>query len=195
MDTWDLTLRFFSLADANVRYTLSGCVTLGLASGIIGSFAFLQRKSLVGDTLAHAALPGVCLAFLLTGVKAPLPLLIGASLSGWIGALAVNVIVRRSRLKLDAALGMTLSVFFGVGVLLLTLIQQSGSGNQAGLDKFIFGQAAALTPQDIQTIGVVTLLITVVTALLFKELKLLTFDESFGAALGRPTQALQFVMT
>ncbi|MFQ5608028.1 MAG: metal ABC transporter permease [Candidatus Zixiibacteriota bacterium] len=195
MDYWEATVRFFSLTDGNVRFVLAGSVLLGIAGGVIGTFAFLQRKALVGDALAHAALPGVCLAFMLTGVKAPLSLLIGASLTGWLGALAVNWIIQRTNLSQDTALGLTLSVFFGIGVTLLTLIQRTDSGNQSGLDKFIFGQAAALSPRDVLTTGVVALVILFVTGLLFKEFKMLTFDPLFTTSAGRSASALQFTLT
>lgn len=194
-DFWDLTIRFFSLADANVRYVLAGSIILGAASGAIGSFAFLQRKSLVGDALAHAALPGVCLAFMLTGSKAPFTLFLGAAATGWLGAIVMNHIVRVSRLKLDSALGLVLSIFFGIGVTLLTIIQKSGAGNQSGLDKYVFGQAASMVLDDVITIGIVASVMFFTIAALFKDFKLATFDAAFAVSIGRPTRLIQFAMT
>src|SRR5690606_8964297 len=94
-------------------------------------------------------LPGVALAFLLTGSKAPFVLVLGAALAGWAGTLAVMAIVRRSRVPFDAALGLVLSVFFGLGLVLLVAIQRLPGGTQAGLDAFLFGQAAALVTRDV----------------------------------------------
>lgn len=111
---------------------------------MLGSFALLRRQSLLGDALSHAALPGICLAFMLTGARTPLVLLIGAGLAGWLATLVVLRLVRDTRISEDAALGIVLSVFFGFGIMLLTFIQHSGSGNQAGLDRYLFGQAATL---------------------------------------------------
>ncbi len=194
-DLWDLTLRFFSLADANVRYVVAGSIILGVASGAIGSFAFLQRKSLVGDALAHAALPGVCLAFMITGSKAPFALFLGAAATGWLGAIAINHIVRLSRLQRDAALGLALSRFFGLGVALLTIIQNSGAGNQSGLDKYVFGQAASMALDDVITIGIVASVMILTITALFKDFKLVTFDAAHAVSLGRPVRMIQFALT
>ena len=192
---WDLTFRFFSLADANVRWVAAGSVLLGASAGALGSFAYLQRKSLLGDALAHAALPGVGLAFLIVGQKDVMALLIGAALSGWLGALALNAIVRFSKIKQDAALGIVLTVFFGLGVVILTYIQKTGSGSQAGLDKFLFGQAAAMGAHDVRVLSVVALLMLAVLSLGFRRFKLISFDPSFAGTIGLRVGLLQFVLT
>ncbi len=105
------------------RNVLIGATLLGALGGMLGSFALLRRQSLLGDALAHAALPGVCLAFLLTGSKSPLPLFLGALSAGLLGALLILATVRWSRIKEDSAIGIILSVFFGIGIVLLTHIQ------------------------------------------------------------------------
>jgi manganese/zinc/iron transport system permease protein len=183
------------LFDYTVRTVALGAVVLGIVSGVLGCFAILRRQSLFGDALAHAALPGVCLAFMLTGAKQPLALLIGAALSGWIGALAVLGIVRGSRIKEDAALGIVLTVFFGLGIVLLTRIQRTGNASQSGLNHFLFGQAAVLLQRDVLLmagLGAVTL---AVVALLYKEFKLLAFDPAFGSSLGYPMGRLGVLLT
>lgn len=192
---WDLTIRFFSLADANVRWVVAGSILLGASAGALGAFAYLQRRSLLGDTLAHAALPGVGIAFLLTGFKSLPALLIGAAISGWLGALAVNAITRYSKIKLDAALGIVLTVFFGLGVVILTHIQKSGAGTQAGLDKFLFGQAAALSASDVTLLALVAGVLLVVLGVGFRSFALISFDRSFAASTGAPTALLQFLLT
>ena len=134
----------------NLWYVMGGCAILGVASGALGSFAVLRKQSLLGDALAHAALPGICLAFLLTNSKNPGVMLAGALASGLLGALFILGIVRGTRLKEDAALGTVLSVFFGGGIVLLTVIQHQPNAAQAGLDKFLFGYAASLVPHDLR---------------------------------------------
>ncbi|MCM2269253.1 MAG: metal ABC transporter permease, partial [Thermoanaerobaculia bacterium] len=151
--------------------------------------------SLLGDALAHAALPGVCLAFLVSGSKAPLPILFGALLSGLAGALLVIVLRRTTKLQEDAAIGIVLSVFFGFGIVLLTRIQKLPGGNQSGLDKFLFGQAATLLPADIARMSGLGLAALAVVLLLYKELKLLAFDRAFGESAGLPMRALEIVLT
>lgn len=187
-------LRFFLLGDVNVRLVLMGCMMLGLCAGILGCFTFLRKRALLGDALAHAALPGVCGAFLLSGSKDPFVILAGAMVSCWLGAGAIELIVRYTRCKEESALGMVLSVFFGIGILMLTHIQQTGAASQAGLDKFLFGQAASLLDRDVYVFAVLSLIILGIAFALYKEFKLLSFDPEFSRALGKPTRFIEFVL-
>lgn len=179
----------------SARNVLIGATLLGALGGLLGSFALLRRQSLLGDALAHAALPGVCLAFLLTGSKSPLPLFAGALLAGLLGSLLILATVRWSRIKEDSAIGIVLSVFFGVGIVLLTAIQKLPAGNQSGLDKFLFGQAATLVEEDLKVMAVLGAVVLAVVLALFKEMKLLAFDPGFGASLGLPMRRLEILMT
>src|SRR5262245_32511672 len=173
-----------------------GSGTLGLVSGALGTFAALRRQSLLGDAISHAALPGIALAFLLTHSKAPLVLVCGAAAAGWLGTLVVMAVVRGTRLKEDSALGLVLSVFFGLGLVLLTFIQRKvPDAAQAGLDRFLFGQAAALLERDVVTMAVLGALALGAVALLWKEFKLLAFDPDFGASLGFPVRLLDVLLT
>jgi len=178
-----------------LRNVLMGAVLLGLTGGVLGSFSLLRRQSLLGDALAHAALPGVVIAFMLTGMKSQPVLLLGALVAGVAGALVIQVITRNSRLKEDAAFGIVLSVFFGLGILLLTLVQRQPGGNQSGLDKFLFGQAAALLPRDLMFMGALALSALFLVALFFKEFKLLAFDRDFGASQGFPMGRIDVLLT
>ena len=180
----DTMIRLLSLGDANVRFVLLGSLLIGSTGGLLGVFGVLRQRSLVGDALAHAALPGVALAFMWTGSKALPVLLLGATISGVLGILCMQFITQYTRLKSDAAIGVVLSVFFGAGIVLLTHIQRSQSGNQSGLDKFLFGQAASLVEDDLQVMSVMALLIMVAVALLYKEFKGLIFDPGFMQAIG-----------
>lgn len=178
----------------NTLYVLVGLTLLGAVSGLLGVFAYLKRKSLLSDTLAHAALPGVCLAFLLTGSKHLGWLLTGAAISGWAGVLAVSGITRYSKLKEDSAMGLTLSIFFGFGILLLTVIQKSAGGAQSGLDKFIFGSAASILPGDVMILSVVCCLLTLLALLLFKEFAMVTFDSLYAKSIGLPAGRLDLLL-
>jgi len=172
--TWDSTLR-------NV---ILGSMILGLTSGVLGSFAVLRRQSLIGDALAHAALPGICLMFILTSTRSSELLLLGGALSGLLGTIVLLVITRWSVVKEETALGIVLSVFFGVGILLLTRIQHSGDSGQSGLDRFIFGQAATILPRDVVVMGIVATIAIGAVAMMFKELKIITFDPAYAASIG-----------
>ncbi|HYO12825.1 MAG TPA: iron chelate uptake ABC transporter family permease subunit [Thermoanaerobaculia bacterium] len=177
------------------RNVLLGATMLGALGGMLGSFALLRRQSLLGDALAHAALPGVCLAFLLTGSKSPLPLFVGALVAGLAGSLLILATVRWSRIKEDSAIGIVLSVFFGIGIVLLTYIQKLPTGNQSGLDKYLFGQAATLVKEDLQVMAVLGAVVVAAVALFYKELKVLSFDPGFGASLGLPMKRLEILLT
>ena len=132
-------------------------VAAGISSGILGSFAMLRRRSLMGDVLAHAALPGVTIAFLLTQSRTVAPLLVGAIIAGLIGTWCVDIITRYSRIKEDTAQALVLAVFFGFGIVMLTHIARSGAAGQSGLDRFLFGQAASLIGSDVKIIGAAAL--------------------------------------
>ncbi len=183
------------LFDYTLRTVALGTAAIGLVSGTLGAFALLRRQSLLGDAMSHAALPGVVGAFLLTRSKAPIVLIIGAMIVGWLGTLVVMAIVRNSRIKQDSALGLVLSVFFGFGLMLLTYTQRLPDARQSGLDTFLFGQAATMLQRDVITIfsiGGIALLLMVI---FWKEFKLLTFDADFAATLGFPVRLLDILLT
>lgn len=186
------------LKDPNMQWIFISCTLLGFSSGIIGTFSYLRKMSLMGDTLAHAALPGICIAFMLTGTKSMLFFLIGAGVAGVIATFGIGWITRHSRVKHDAAMGIVLSSFFGLGIVLLTIIQHGAYGNQAGLDKFLFGQAASMVGSDVMTMAIVCILLVTVIVLLFKQFKLISFDPGFARGLGYPVafleQLLMFLM-
>ncbi|MBU0509900.1 metal ABC transporter permease, partial [bacterium] len=128
---------FLSLSDANVRAVVIGTMLLGATAGAIGCFALLRKRALIGDTLAHAALPGVVIGFVIAGGKVPFALLLGAMVTAWLAALAVNFISARSKITSDTAMAVVLSVFFAVGVVGLTFVQKSGEAAQSGLSNFL----------------------------------------------------------
>lgn len=181
--------------DYTLRNVALGSALLGVVSGVLGCFAILRRQGLLGDALAHAALPGICLAFMLTGLKAPIVLMLGAAIAGWLGTLLLLYIVRQTPLDEDAALGIILSVFFGFGIVLLTFIQRTGDANQAGLDKYLFGQAATLVEENVITMALLGGVALSIVALLYKEFKLITFDADFAASLGFGTRRLSVLLT
>ncbi|WP_191560508.1 metal ABC transporter permease [Metabacillus idriensis] len=178
---------FYQLQNQNTQWVLLGTMLLGLASGVLGSFALLRKQSLIGDAMAHAALPGVCMAFLLYGSKSLIWFLAGAAISGMIAAWLIQFIIQNSRIKEDSALGLVLSVFFGFGIVLLTFIQHNHGGNQSGLNDFIFGKAASMVGQDVQIITWIASILLLLTAVFFKEFKILTFDPQFAKGIGLPT--------
>ena len=188
-------LEFFSFSDPNVVAVVIGSVLLTASSAVVGTFTFLRKKALVGDAVAHSVLPGICLAFILSGTKNPFLLIIGAFITGWLSLVIIDAITTRSKIKEDTAIALILSVFFGVGILMLTHIQHSGNAAQTGLDSFLFGKAAALVGSDLVTFGIVAVVLIVTVGLFFKELKLISFDMSYAKALGIPVRAIDLLLT
>ena len=180
-------------------YTLAivtlGTAIIGIVAGTLGCFALLRKQSLLGDTISHAALPGIVLAFLITGDKSPGMFLAGAIIAGWIGTLLIGSIIRNTRIKEDAAMGIILSVFFGFGLVLKSIVQTvSTSASKAGLDTFLFGSASTLVRQDILFMGGLGIATLLILALLWKEFTVLSFDPDFTKTLGFPIRILDTVL-
>jgi manganese/zinc/iron transport system permease protein len=203
MNDWptvEQLLRVMSLRDYNTRVVLIGTTLLGMSGGLVGVFLLLRRRSLAADVVSHATLPGIAIAFLLLEALAPgsgkstPALLTGAFVSGAIGLLCTTAIQKYTRVREDAAMALVLSVFFGLGVALFTVIQSVPSGNAAGLGHFIYGKAASLVAADVKLIAWSSLAVTIIFLLLFKELKILSFDEQYAASQGWPVLLLDLLL-
>jgi len=184
--------RFFSLRDPSVRYALLGSILLGACCSLMGSFLIVRKMALMGDALSHAVLPGVALGFLWNMEKDPIAIFIGAVLVGLLGAGTVQLIRNTTRHKEDAALGFVLASFFSVGICLFTMIQNLPSGNRSGLDKFMFGQAAAMGQGDVTLLATVTSVILITILIFFKEFKITSFDAGFAKAYGLRVQLFHY---
>ena len=188
---------YFSLmfSDYTLRTITLGTAILGAVCGMLGSFAVLRKQSLLGDAISHAALPGIALAFLITGIKDSNVLMLGALASGLLGTFWIRGIVTKTHLKSDTALGLILSLFFGLGMLLLTFIQKQPNANQAGLDKYLFGQAATLVEKDVWIMVLVTSICLFIILLFWKEFKILLFDADYTKTLGFNTKTIDILIT
>ncbi|MEY3416109.1 MAG: hypothetical protein RL711_832 [Bacteroidota bacterium] len=187
--------QFLSLQDANVRYVVLGVMLLSSTSAVVGCFALLRKRSLVGDAVAHAVLPGICMSFIIADSKEPWVLLMGAFVTGWLSIYLIDYIANNSKLKPDTAVALVLSVFFGAGVMLLSYIQHQGSASQSGLDKFLFGKAASLVGTDLITFAAVALLLLVLVVLFYKEFKLVSFDVKYAKTIGYPVKLIEMLLS
>jgi len=188
-----------TLHDYNTRLVVLSTAALGLAGGLIGTFLFLRKRALMGDVLSHAMLPGIALAFIVMVAmggngKALWGLLAGGAIAGLLGVGCVLLIRGGTRLKDDAALGIVLSVFFGVGIALLGVIQTMPQGSAAGLHSFIYGKTASMIRSDLWMILAAAAIIALACLVLYKELTLLCFDEGFAAAQGWPVVVLDVAL-
>jgi manganese/zinc/iron transport system permease protein len=196
---WRDVLEVLLLQRHNTAMVVVAASVLGLAAGVVGCFALLRKRAMMGDTLAHCTLPGICLAFLLAtwlgvGGRSLPVLLAGAAISGVAGVLTVHLITLGSRLRDDAAMAVTLSVFFGAGVVLLSYIQSLSTGTQGGLGHFIYGQTAAMQRHDAILIASAAALAVAIGLVFFKELRLVCFDDRFAAAMGLRVPAFDLLM-
>ncbi len=179
----------------NTAVVVTGASLLGALAGLVGSFAVLRKRSLTGDALSHAALPGVCCAYLIIGQRSLPAFLLGALASGVLGIITINLLTTRTRIREDAAIGSVLGVFFGVGIALSKRISQlPGGGSRAGLDSFLFGKAASMTFGDVVWISIIAAVCLVVILLLYKQFKLISFDAGFGQTLGWPVRRLDLTL-
>ena len=176
--------------DYTLQIVSLGSALLGIISGVLGSFAVIRKESLLGDAVSHAALPGIAIAFLITQTKRTEVLLVGALISGLIATFLILSISKYSRIKFDSALALILSVFFGGGMVLLTHIQKIPNANQAGLDKFIFGQASTLLKSDVKVMGILGVILIALVIIFWKEFQLVSFDADYAESLGFSTKKI-----
>lgn len=190
-----LTLR----AGYNAALVATGAALLGFAAGLVGNFLFLRKRSLVADALAHATLPGVAIAFLvmvaLGGDGRNLAgLLAGSAATAFLGLLAVDWIARRTRLSEDAAIGAVLSAFFGLGVVLMTVIQTLPRGRQAGLENFLLGSTAGMLYLDALVIAGGGAVCVALALLLRRPMTMVAFDPGYARARGLDLRALDVAL-
>jgi manganese/zinc/iron transport system permease protein len=180
----------------NTRIVLIGTSLLGASCGLVGCFAVLRRRSLIGEAVAHAALPGVGLGFLVVQSRSMPALLTGALITGLVGVMIVSLLRSSTRTKEDAAIGIVLGVAPAIGFVLLRWIQShTSTGSKAGLDSYIFGKTAGMTSQDVYVLAGVSSLCLGVILLLYKEFKAIAFDPGFARAQGWPSLMLDFLLT
>jgi len=181
--------------DYTFQIVAIGTGILGLMSGVIGSFTTLQKESLLGDALSHAALPGVVIGFMLIGRKEWLFLLGGAAISGLIATGLIQWMSKSEAIKFDNALSLILSSFFGLGLVLLTYVQQQSNANQAGLENFIYGQASSMLYRDVKILAITSVIGLFLIIVFWKELKLYTFDKKYAKTLGLNTTVIQLIIS
>ena len=186
------SLEFFSLKYAFVLDALLASVLVGATCGALGVFLVLRRLSMLGDAAGHAALPGLCGAFIVTGSLAPGGLLIGALASCLASTVCVGLISRGARARPDAAIGIVLSVFFGAGVVLLSWIQRHAVTQYAGLDAMLLGNAAGIERGQLYWIAALSGAVLLGLALAWRPLALASFDPGFARVAGVPVRALHY---
>jgi manganese/zinc/iron transport system permease protein len=186
-------------AGHNAAVVAAGCIAFGLAAGAVGCFVLLRGRALIADAAAHATLPGVAGAFLL-GLALGLDpralpwLLAGGGLTASLAVLATNALARGGRVKDDAAIAVALSVSFGLGAVLLSVVQALPVAGQAGLSGLLLGRAAGMAEADAWTMAAVALVALAVLAALLRPLSALLFDPLQASLVGLPVKALDVAL-
>lgn len=189
----------FLQAGYNAALVAIGAALLGFSAGSSGTFLFLRKRALVCDAVAHATLPGVGIAFIVMvslggDGRSLIGLLLGSAITAWVGLFLIEWIARHTRLAEDAAIGAVLSVFFGVGIVLLTIIQSMSSGRQAGLEGFLLGSTAGMLFQDAFVIAIGGSLAVLATWLMRRPMTLVAFDSEYAAAIGYDVRRVDLLM-
>ena len=178
------------LADHTFRMVVLGTMTTGLVAGALGSFAYLRRQSLVSDVISHAALPGTLMAFLAAVVVLGVDgrnmtgLIVGAVVVGTAAVLLANGIAGASKIRIDTAMAISLTVFFGLGMLLMRVISDGPYPGKGGIQDYLFGNASVITVADLVTSLAVGATALTLMAVFWKEFALRTFDPDHSTVLG-----------
>lgn len=189
MDVWNDWLT------SQLPTVLLGVALLSVAGALIGCFAYLRHRSLAGDVVAHALLPGLCLGYLAAGSRQLLALMAGAFATGWLALWLHDLLTRRFRIREDTSIAALLSIFFGAGALLLTHIQHDGRGTQAGLDQFLFGKAASLVASDVWLMAALAAVVAGSVALGWRVFWIVSFDPEYARVLGLPVARVEAALT
>lgn len=190
----DDLVRLLTLQDATTRTVIAATGTLAVAAAIVGTLAMLRRRALVGDAVAHASLPGICLAWFVAGDRGLAVLLLGALVMGLACMGTIALVQRCSRAREDATIAIAIGGFFGIGIVLSRMVQNQPGGNRAGLDGFLFGKAASAVLSDAWLVLAVSAAVASVVLALRKEFALLCFDRDYAAGIGRPVHGLDALL-
>lgn len=174
---------------------LFGLAIISAVAGVVGCYAFLRKRTLVGDAVAHSVLPGVAVGFLISGTKDPLFLLVGGLVFGYLAILSIDLIHRKTKLSEDSAIALVTTIYFAFGSVLLSVISNQGNANQAGLKDFLFGKAATLTELDILVFLVAAAIVILAVIIFFKPFLLLSFNKDFAAAQGWKTNTYETILS
>lgn len=180
--------------DLSIWIVFIGTALIGISAALVGTFTFLQKKSLIGDAISHSILPGIVLAYMISGQRNTLILMIGAFIAGWLATQQISWLQRKTKLKSDTIVAATLSIFFAMGLTLLSYIQGRPDDGQAGLSDFLFGKIAALNIEDLYLFSVVSFLIIAVTFFRYRVMFSFAFNKEFMISKGFSLRWNDFIL-
>ncbi len=172
-----------------------GVAIIGAISGVVGTFSFLRKKTLIADAISHSVLPGVCIGFMFAGTKDPILLMLGSLLVGWFSVWFIDYISSATKLSEDTAIALVSTLFFAIGSVFLSIISKSQNAEQTGLKNFLFGKAATMTTFDIQVFSIVSLVIIGVVFIFYKPFQLVSFNSDFARSIGVKVRIIEFLLS
>jgi manganese/zinc/iron transport system permease protein len=187
-------IRYF-FEDPIAQKVLLGVALIGAVSGVVGTFAFLRKKTLVADAISHAVFPGLCVGFLFAGTKDPVFLMTGAVVVGWFSVWFIDYLTRTTKLSEDTAIALVSTFFFAIGAVLLSFISKTQNGEQTGLKNFLFGKAATMTSSDVEVFFCASVFVIGAVVLFFKPFQLLCFNIEFAQSIGIKVTRVEFLLS
>jgi manganese/zinc/iron transport system permease protein len=181
--------------DPIAQKVILGIAIIGAVSGIVGTFSFLRKKTLIADAISHSVLPGICLGFMFVGTKDPIVLMTGALVIGWISVWLIDFLSSSTKLSEDTAIALVSTLFFAIGSVLLSVISKSQNAEQTGLKNFLFGKAATMTTFDIQVFTVISVVIILIVVVFFKPFQLVCFNSEFAKSIGVKVKFIEFLLS
>ncbi len=185
----------YFFTDPIAKKVIIGVAIIGAVSGIVGTFSFLRKKTLIADAISHSVLPGICLGFMFVGTKDPIVLMTGALVIGWISVWLIDSLSSSTKLSEDTAIALVSTLFFAIGSVLLSVISKSQNAEQTGLKNFLFGKAATMTTFDIQVFTVISVVIILIVIVFFKPFQLVCFNTEFAKSIGVKVKFIEFLLS
>ena len=185
----------YFFTDPIAQKVIMGIAIIGAVSGVVGTFSFLRKKTLIADAISHSVLPGICLGFMFVGTKDPIVLMTGALVIGWISVWLIDYLSSTTKLSEDTAIALVSTLFFAIGSVLLSVISKSQNAEQTGLKNFLFGKAATMTTFDIQVFTVIGVVLIAIVILFFKPFQLVCFNTEFAKSIGVKVKFIEFSLS
>ena len=185
----------YFFTDPIAQKVIIGVAIIGAVSGIVGTFSFLRKKTLLADAISHSVLPGICLGFMFVGTKDPIVLMSGALVIGWISVWLIDYLSSTTKLSEDTAIALVSTLFFAIGSVLLSVISKSQNAEQTGLKNFLFGKAATMTTFDIQVFTLISIVIIFIVLVFFKPFQLVCFNTEFAKSIGVKVKFIEFLLS
>lgn len=177
---------------------------VAVSAGLLGCFLVLRRMSMIGDAISHAVLPGIVIAYLVSGNREPMTVLIGASILGLVTTVMIEYLQKKARVQGDAAIGVTYTFMFAVGIVLITLfagqvdIDQDcvlyGEIAYVPIDTIITEGGKNIGPRPVYLLSGMLIMTILFIVLFFKQLSITAFDPAFASAIGISTTLWHYLL-